>query len=133
VELFAVGLAATQISETQIEELRRLLDQARENITENDVLRRINMAFHKGVAAASGNSVLPEMLGVLGGLFSQAQRLILNIYGSNMRDHSEHLAILDALVRRDPDLARRRMEAHLNHVRDAIMQWNPEEGLPNGP
>jgi GntR family transcriptional repressor for pyruvate dehydrogenase complex len=128
--LLAARLAAVRITDSEIDGLRRLLDEAKENIADNDILNRVNMLFHKRIAAASGNTVIPEVLGVLSALFSNAQRVILSIYGSNTRDHSEHLAILDALIRRDPELAASRMEAHLDDVLDAIRQWNPEEGLP---
>src|SRR5438477_409260 len=67
----------------------------------------------------------PTVLDVLRELFTEEQRLILNIFGSRERDHEGHLAILEALERRDAKLGVKRMRAHLKGVEDAILRWNP--------
>jgi GntR family transcriptional repressor for pyruvate dehydrogenase complex len=84
------------------------------------------MAFHRQIALASHNAVMTQLLDVLQELFTEDQRLILGIFGSRQRDHEEHLAILDALEKRDGALAVERMRTHLEGVRDAVQQWDPE-------
>jgi GAF domain-containing protein len=59
-------------------------------------------------------------------LFAEEQRLILKIFGSRERDHEGHLAILEALERRDAGLVVKRMRAHLKGVEDAILRWDPQ-------
>jgi len=59
-------------------------------------------------------------------LFTEEQRLILGIFGSRARDHQEHLAIFEALERRDEQLAVERMRTHLEGVQDAVQKWDPE-------
>ena len=59
-------------------------------------------------------------------LFTAEQRLILGIVGSRARDHQEHLAIFEALERRDEQLAVERMRTHLEGVQDAVQKWDPE-------
>jgi GntR family transcriptional repressor for pyruvate dehydrogenase complex len=129
IESLAAALAAKNITDVQLATLQGYLDTAKANLHDDDILNHVNMSFHRGVAEASGNSVLPEILGVLTELFANEQRLILNIYGSRQKDHSEHLAIFDALQRRDVTLTTKRMEAHLEGVRHAILQWVPESDL----
>ena len=109
-----------------LREMRRLLNTAGQNLADDDVLNTINMSFHRQIALASGNAVLVQLLDVLRELFTEEQRLILNIFGSRERDHEGHLAILDALERRDATLGVKRMLAHLKGVEDAILRWNPE-------
>ena len=132
IESLAVGSAARNITDEQLTHLDQLLARAKENLDNDEVLREVNMAFHRGIAEASGNSFLPEILGVLSELFAGEQRLIIDIYGSRQKDHSEHLALLDALKRHDADLAVKRMEAHLDGVRRAILQWVPDQDLSEG-
>jgi DNA-binding GntR family transcriptional regulator len=69
--------------------------------------------------------VLVQLLDVLRDLFAEEQRLILKIFGSRKRDHEGHLAILEALERRDAALGVKRMRAHLKGVEDAILRWKP--------
>jgi GntR family transcriptional repressor for pyruvate dehydrogenase complex len=89
------------------------------------------MAFHREVAAASGNVVIHQLLGVLSSLFREEQRAILRIHGSRRDDHAEHRAILEALRARDRALAAERMRAHLEGVRAVLLSWDPE--APPGP
>ena len=129
IEILAARAAAENITDEQLSDLEQLLEKAKENLADDEVLHGVNMAFHRAIAEASGNSVLPEVLGVLSELFAGEQRLILNIYGSRQKDHSEHMALLDALRRRDAELAMKRMEMHLDGVRQAILQWVPDQDL----
>jgi GntR family transcriptional repressor for pyruvate dehydrogenase complex len=101
-----------------------LLAHAEAHLDDDDVLNATNMAFHRAIAEASGNGVLHQLLDVLTSLFQAEQRAIIDIYGSRRRDHTEHVAILDALRARDADLAGTRMRAHLEGVRAALLQWD---------
>lgn len=118
--------AADNVTDEQLAEMRRLLTVAGESFDDDDALSAANIAFHREIARASGNSVLAQLLDVLGDLFTTEQRMILNIFGSRERDQKEHLGILDALERRDRKLAARRMRTHLEGVRDVVERWDPE-------
>jgi GntR family transcriptional repressor for pyruvate dehydrogenase complex len=83
------------------------------------------MSFHNEIATASGNVVLSQLLSALINIFQEEQRVILGIYGFREKDHAEHVAIFEALLARDADLAEERMRAHLNEVRDVLLQWTP--------
>lgn len=126
-EIHSVRHAARNVSEEQLAEMRRLLSEAGEHLDDDDVLNRVNMAFHRQIASASGNGVLAQLLDVLQELFTEEQRLILGIFGSREQDHSEHLAILEALEQRDEALCEERMRTHLEGVRTAVRRWDPED------
>jgi GntR family transcriptional repressor for pyruvate dehydrogenase complex len=126
IELQSVALAARNASIEHLAEMRRLLASAGESLDNDDVLNPINMSFHRHIALASGNAVVAQLLDVLQDLFTQEQRLILGIFGSRERDHQEHMAIFDALEKRDEHLAVERMKKHLEGVRDAVLRWDPE-------
>jgi GntR family transcriptional repressor for pyruvate dehydrogenase complex len=125
-ECQSVLFAARNATEDDITEMRRLLATAAASLNDDDVLNSVNMEFHRQIALASGNTVLTQLLGVVQELFTDEQRLILNIFGSRQRDHQEHVAILDALERRDEALCVELMRKHLEGVEEAIRRWDPE-------
>jgi GntR family transcriptional regulator, transcriptional repressor for pyruvate dehydrogenase complex len=125
-EAQSVADAVQKATAAHLKEMRRLLSTAAKNLANDDVLNDVNMSFHRQIAQASGNAVLLQLLDVLRELFTNEQRLILNIFGSRERDHEGHLAILEALERRDATLAMKRMRAHLKGVESTILRWNPE-------
>jgi GntR family transcriptional repressor for pyruvate dehydrogenase complex len=118
--------AVANLTPEHLREMRRLLKTAGENLTDDEMLNSVNMEFHREIALASGNTVLAQLLNVLQDLFRDEQRLILGIFGSRHQDHEEHLAILEAIERRDPELAAARMRAHLEGVRAAVLRWDPD-------
>ena len=126
IELQSAALAAANATDEQLAEMQRLLDQADAHLDDAAVLNKSNLAFHRQIAVASGNSVLRQLLEVLSSLFREEQRLIIDIHGSRQQDHHEHSAILDALRAQDPALARARMQAHLEGVRDVLLRWDPQ-------
>lgn len=132
VELKTVALAARNAEEEHLEEMRRLLAHARENLSNAEVLTPTNLGFHQQIAIASGNTVLRQILTVLSDLFQEEQRAILDIYGFWQQDYAEHVGILQALETHDEPLAVERMRAHLEGVRDVLVRWDPTAEQPGG-
>jgi DNA-binding GntR family transcriptional regulator len=52
--------------------------------------------------------------------------MILSIHGRSEDDHAEHLEIYQALRARDPALASRRLQEHLERVRAKLLSWDPK-------
>jgi GntR family transcriptional repressor for pyruvate dehydrogenase complex len=125
-EPYSITLAARNGSAEDLAEMRRLLDTAGANLDNGELLNSVNMSFHREIARASGNTVLAQITDVLRSLFSREQRLILGIHGLPERDHREHMGILEALEKGDPDLCAERMRSHLEGVRHDILKWDPE-------
>jgi len=126
IEMQSVADAVRNASAAQVAELRAVVAEAGRHLDDDETLNALNMEFHGSIARASGNSVTAQLLGVLHELFDDEQRLILGIFGSREQDHRDHLAILDALERREERLAVERMRAHLESVQSAIVRWDPE-------
>lgn len=124
-ELQCVRDAVRNATPEHIAEMRRLLNEAGENLHDNNVQHSSNMGFHRQIAIASGNTVLAQLIDVLVELFSAEQRMILGIF-SRERDHAEHLGILAAIEARDEAVCVERMRAHLQGVEDALRRWDPE-------
>jgi len=122
----STALATHNATEEDFAEMRRLLTTAGENLDNDAVLNSVNMAFHRQIASASGNTVIAQLLDVMQELFSDEQRLILGIFGSRKKDHEEHLSIFAALEQREEQLATERMRQHLEGVAAAIERWDPQ-------
>jgi GntR family transcriptional regulator, transcriptional repressor for pyruvate dehydrogenase complex len=127
IEIQSVADAVGRATLEQLQELERLLDEAEQNLDDDERLNALNMQFHSKIAEASGNSVTAQLLTVLHELFTEEQRLILGIFGSRKADHQDHLQILEAIARRDGELAVERMRTHLESVHAAILRWDPED------
>ena len=126
IELKAAVLAASEGTEAHLHRMTELMVKAEENLQNDAVLSDTNMAFHREIAEASGNTVLAQLQEVLTSLFRREQQLVLGIHGSREKDHEEHMGILDALRQRNPALAHERMKAHLEGLRDVLLDWDPE-------
>lgn len=123
IEIKSVVQAARNATEEDICRLEGLLEEAEVHMTDDAVLNKTNMAFHREVAVASGNMVIAQLLEVLSNLFENEQRRLLDIHGSREEDHAEHLAILDAIRKGDEELAKQRMRDHLEGVREMAKRW----------
>lgn len=90
-----------------------------------------DVAFHKMIAAASGNKLAASLYSLLRQVSSDARMRL----GSSTRPSSpervrvrdgEHRAIAQAIVNRDPEAADRAMRTHLASVQKRVMeQLNP--------
>lgn len=116
--------AAAIRGDDDLERLAALLDKAEGclDLGDDAALHDANMAFHRAVAAAAGNSVLSEVVDSLLTVHSQEQREILRIYDDRRRDHNEHLTILAAIQEGNPQRAQMRMRRHLEGIKRVIEQ-----------
>lgn len=126
IEVASARLAAEIATDEQLLLMQELLDKAEANMTDDEALSHANMGFHCEIARASGNTVLAQIQQALANLFQREQRHILSIYSSREADHQEHRRILEALTKRDADLAVERMKSHLEGVRGVLEKWDPE-------
>ncbi len=124
-EMQSVAEAIEHLGARHLKEMRRLLTGAGQHLDDDATLHKLNMEFHRQIAVASGNTVLLQLLDVLREMFQAEQRMILFIFESRERDLAGHLAILEALEKRDGALAVARMRKHLQSVLDAVQKWDP--------
>lgn len=126
IEVLSARRAAEHATAAQLDEMARLLAHAEQHLADDDVLNTTNMAFHRAIAAASGNAVCRQLLDVLTKLFTREQRAILDIQNRRADDHRQHLEILGALRARQATLAAARMAEHLATVRVDLERWDPD-------
>jgi DNA-binding GntR family transcriptional regulator len=116
-EAAMIRRAATELGSAQIAELRAHLKAEAEAVQRTDVSGRTRLLadFHVVIARMLGNEVLAHMLS---DLVSRCSLIALMYQSSHSAEHSfdEHVAIVDALEKRDARTAVRLMEAHLDNV-----------------
>ncbi len=116
-EVAMIRRAAIELSGEQLRELRAHLKAEQAAIRRTDVSGRTHLLadFHVAVARMLGNSVLAEMLDEL---VSRSSLIALVYQSAHSAEHSfdEHVAIVEAIERRDPRAAVRLMESHLHNV-----------------
>ena len=113
------------ITETQIAELRAHLKAELDAVRRTDVTGRTRLLadFHVVLARLAGNEVLAHLLT---DLLSRSSLIALMYQSSHSAEHSrdEHVALVDALERRDARAAARLMEQHLQNV-EQYLQLHP--------
>lgn len=129
IEPALAGLAAERASDQEIGELERILEHAEAALEGVDrVLGRLNLDFHRTVALVSQNSVLGPVIDSLCSLYEDEQMIVLRLYNNRVRDHQQHVAIFDAIRRRDREAARRLMDSHLRDVTGVFLERESVEG-----
>jgi GntR family transcriptional repressor for pyruvate dehydrogenase complex len=117
IEPTLAGRTAVNATAEEIQELGQLLEDAAELLEGHDpLLHGLNMTFHRGVARFSGSAILAQAVDSIVELYTAEQLVILRIYDNRRRDHEEHLAIFDAISRRDAGAASELMRHHLEDV-----------------
>jgi len=113
-ESMAARLAATRATPVELKGLRRLFNEfEREPLAAHvHEYSQANIVFHQAVIRMGGNALIVDMTENLF-LHMRAIRAVSirqeNRFEASMR---EHMAIIDALERRDPDLAERLVREH---------------------
>jgi len=112
VEGEAAACAATRASELDHHKIARELEQMRQHLQDPSGYFRHDVAFHRQIALASGNSVFVWFLELASKVMAEAW-LARAKEGHQERTFAEHRAIHEAIERRDPEQAREAMLRHL--------------------
>jgi DNA-binding GntR family transcriptional regulator len=116
-EAAMIRRAATELAPRHITELRAHLQAEKAAVQRTDVSGRTRLLadFHVLLAQMLGNHALAE---ILQDLVSRCSLIALMYQSAHSAEHSwqEHVAIVDALERRDAKGAVKLMQDHLQHV-----------------
>src|SRR4051794_7043018 len=118
-ESMAARLAAERASDAEIAELRRLMDEFRcGNGQSNNGGARLdeysdaNIAFHQAIIRMSGCVLLAEMTENLFIHMRAIRKITIHQENRAARSMTDHLRIIEALERRDPERAERLAREH---------------------
>ena len=121
VEIEMAGLAARRRSEADVAEMRVLIQRIALDVATTGDGSAADEALHGVIARASGNRYFGRFLEFLEmglvprrGLLRQSAE---DDGAYTARVHEEHVALVDAIARRDVDGAREAVRRHLEHAR----------------
>ena len=117
----ATAMAARHITDAQVDHLYELL---REVPPDADVETFVgsDLAFHRTVVSHCGNTVLASLLDSMSGTTNRA-RVWRGLTDERAQERTlrEHLAIVDALANRQPEVAAARAAVHIAGVEDWLL------------
>lgn len=116
--------AALNITPEQIDRLQSVMDEMDRHVELNEMPqeRQLSREFHALIAESSGNNLLVQLYAIVSNafpdwlLYEALFRKPELLEGSVTQTHDEHSAIMNALKKRDPDLA---VKASLEHVMES--------------
>jgi DNA-binding GntR family transcriptional regulator len=117
-EGMAARLAAERASDAEIAELRRLMDafsggpNGAEDGARLDEYSDANIAFHQAIIKMSGCALLAEMTENLFIHMRAIRKITIHQENRAARSIVDHMRIIEALERRDPDAAERLAREH---------------------
>ncbi len=113
-ESMAARLAAERAAAAEIAELRRLMDAFHDGAEGGrlDEYSDANIAFHQAIIRMSGCAILAEMTENLFIHMRAIRKITIHQDNRAARSVGDHLAIIDALERRDAALAERLAREH---------------------
>jgi GntR family transcriptional repressor for pyruvate dehydrogenase complex len=129
----AAALAAAQISDEELVELDRLVEQIAAENELPEMCVDADHAFHQLIARATRNAVIADAVERLWQMRSSSPECALlheKAREADMRPVvDEHKAIAEALRARDPAAARAAMRAHLRQVMDYLLFATEERAI----
>jgi GntR family transcriptional repressor for pyruvate dehydrogenase complex len=132
-EAEAAALAATQITDAEVEGLEQLVLQIADENQLPSGTEQADRAFHLSIARATRNAAVYnviEELWRLRGTSPESALLHAKARSANIKPVvDEHSAVLAALRARDPEAARAAMRTHLSAVLDSLLFATEERAI----
>ncbi|MER3483150.1 MAG: GntR family transcriptional regulator [Meiothermus sp.] len=125
----AARLCALRAEAKTLAALREVLEFQRRTIQENNpyLYSDTNTRFHKLIAEGCGNGRLSRFLALLYGEMRLAFSVLAQDPTHVMRGYHEHLAVLEAIERRNPEAAEAAMRQHIVNSRVELEGMRQEQ------
>jgi GntR family transcriptional repressor for pyruvate dehydrogenase complex len=128
------ALAATHVTDEEIEELERLLtEMEKANLKSAGAGELVDQQFHETIARISRNSALEAAVQQLWTIRNRSPQCVRLLEKTRAKGYkpvvNEHDAILQAFKRRDPAAARAAMRDHLSRVLDYLLDATEVEAI----
>ena len=128
-ESLAAELAAPRITDEELEELDRLVEEMVAAGSRGDVKQRarINIDFHEAMIRASGNRLLAHLYSSM--QFASWSMMSANVSGMDgVEIASRHRLLVDALRSRDPKKAREAVREHIENTGKPVVEHFDDAG-----
>ena len=116
VEVQVIRLAAQRINKQQLKRLDDLVAEQASMLKDPVRFQISDQEFHHTLYRACGNNLLADVVSDFYGYALEYRRRVLRREGAISRSVSEHRNIVEALKKRQPELAVQAMQQHLDQV-----------------
>jgi len=119
IEIAVCQFAAERGTDEEIEQLQQIMERMKSdpaNFIEHDV------SFHLKLAEMSRNSVLKDVLSSIQSLLRTWIKLVIESAGETEFSYWDHLAVYEAVAKRDPAAAALAMEKHMEDATKRLMK-----------
>jgi GntR family transcriptional regulator, transcriptional repressor for pyruvate dehydrogenase complex len=128
-EAVTARLAAERATDTDVVLLHHRLDRMRETAESVAEFIEADVEFHLEVARITGNTVLRDILHSVRALLRVWIQRAVGADGDTAATLAEHVAVFEAIERKDPDAAAREMWTHMESA-SARLERSLSEGRP---
>ncbi len=126
------ALAAVRVKEDDLAAMREavaVMDRAQDD---PEAYIEADLDFHLALAETVANPLILSLIDSIVGLLREQRIKIFNVEGGPQRGQVHHKRILDAMERRDAEMARTAMRAHLEQVREDSKASPGSKPFPQG-
>jgi len=111
------AIAAERIKDEDLTAMRDAVAVMDRSQKDPEAYIEADLDFHLALAEAVANPLILSLIDSIVGLLREQRIKIFNVEGGPQRGQFHHKRILEAVERRDPEMARSAMRAHLEQVR----------------
>lgn len=122
VERGTAKLAAKKASPEEIEKLEQIIRKMEKTMDNPEDFARVNVSFHVTIARASKNPILPVFFNSIYDIFLREQQVVAELLNIAPTSVEYHTRIWEAIKKKDPEGAAKKMVEHLNFVEKAILK-----------
>ncbi len=123
------SLAARHITPEELDRLKIIVCDQERKILAGSEDSQLDAAFHLGLATASKNRVIKQVMDTVDGILNESRSGPLWTDTRRRASIIGHLRVIDALENRDPDMAFTAMRDHLAAVAEIVL-GDAEKGQP---
>ena len=105
--------AALHTNDTEVRKLEALLARMRASIGNPEQVAAADIAFHLGIAEASANELIFDLLNLIRSQLEQGLMKVSSFPGASENAYNEHVLILNAIRARDAETAKALMRDHI--------------------
>jgi GntR family transcriptional regulator, sialic acid-inducible nan operon repressor len=120
-----VRAAAERATPQQVETLRALLEAHRASLDEPDRFLATDLAFHRGIAAVSGNAIYMAASDAMLRWMEQFHQETVRAPGAELATLDEHERIFRGIEQHDPQAAVEALTAHLERAHHSYRSADP--------
>jgi GntR family transcriptional repressor for pyruvate dehydrogenase complex len=112
------ALAAARVKEEDLAAMREAVAVMELSQDDPEAYIEADLDFHLALAETVANPLILSLIDSIVGLLREQRIKIFNVEGGPQRGQVHHKRILEAMERRDAEMARTAMRAHLEQVRE---------------